>query len=249
MSATIQIIEVLDRAEQGVTKPFLCRGDDGSLYYVKGRFAGFDSLCCEWIAGNLARTFGLSMPEFGVAEIPAALVEESSRADIRELGAGLAFASRRVEGAREVTWAEAESCPAESKAKLLVLDWWLHNEDRKLSPLGGNPNLLITTDEDEPTLWVFDFNLAFDSSFSIEAFRRAHVFGSVSDDLIASLRPSLENDMRSAISQSHSFFSSLPMEWLYLDGDDSLPVQLDKNLIMDILQRPFRQPEQFWTFR
>jgi len=32
----IQIIEIIGRAHQGVTKPFLCKGDDNILYYVKG---------------------------------------------------------------------------------------------------------------------------------------------------------------------------------------------------------------------
>lgn len=36
----IDIDEVIGRSEQGKTRPFICRGCDGHLYYVKGRDAG-----------------------------------------------------------------------------------------------------------------------------------------------------------------------------------------------------------------
>ena len=33
---TVVIEEVLGRSTQGMTRPFICRGDDGEIYYVKG---------------------------------------------------------------------------------------------------------------------------------------------------------------------------------------------------------------------
>ena len=33
---SVVIEEILRRANQGMTWPFVCRGDDGALYYVKG---------------------------------------------------------------------------------------------------------------------------------------------------------------------------------------------------------------------
>lgn len=41
---TVVIEEVLGRSTQGVTEPFICRGDDGETYYVKGYGAGRRSL-------------------------------------------------------------------------------------------------------------------------------------------------------------------------------------------------------------
>ena len=49
----IQIVEIIGRSTQGITRPFICRGEDGHIYFVKGRGAGKRSLICEWIAGNL----------------------------------------------------------------------------------------------------------------------------------------------------------------------------------------------------
>jgi hypothetical protein len=36
MNAPIIITEVIGRSEQGMTRPFLCEGDDWMTYYVKG---------------------------------------------------------------------------------------------------------------------------------------------------------------------------------------------------------------------
>ena len=38
----------------------------------------------------------------------------------------------------------------------------------------------------------------------------------------------------------------LPPEWLYLDGDDSLPVQLDVERVNSVLELPFTDPDRFW---
>ena len=36
----VVIEEIIGRSVQGVTRPFICRGDDGIVYFVKGRGAG-----------------------------------------------------------------------------------------------------------------------------------------------------------------------------------------------------------------
>jgi hypothetical protein len=247
MNPTATIVEVLGRAEQGMTKPFLCRGDDGRIYYVKGRSAGLHSLCCEWIAGHLARAMDLPLPEFAIAEVPTALVEGSDRPDIRELGTGLVFASVGLEAAREITWAEAEACPEELKALVLLFDWWVHNEDRMLSPLGGNPNLLMTTDAaGRNQLWVFDFNLAFDPDFSDERFREHHVFSRLLQKWPFEFRERIEPRLQAAISQLNEWFASLPKEWLHLEGDETLPVHLDQKSVNELLARAFSGSDAFW---
>ena len=119
---SVTIVEVLRRADQGMTRPFLCRGDDDVLYYVKGRGAGLRSMCCEWVAGRLAQEMKLPVPRFEIAEVPAALVAGSDRDDIRELGSGAVFASARVEGAGEITWSEAMGSPEGMMAGVLLFE-------------------------------------------------------------------------------------------------------------------------------
>ena len=101
---TINIREIISRSNQGITRPFVCRGDDGHLYYVKGACAGRKALISEWLAGHIGKRLGLPIPEFDLAEIPESLIAGSAREDISDLGAGIGFASRAVENADELSY-------------------------------------------------------------------------------------------------------------------------------------------------
>ena len=100
---SVVIEEVLGRSTQGVTKPFICRGDDGAIYFVKGRGAGRRSQICEWVAAKLATEYGIPIAEFALAEIPVEFVDAGVLPDIGELGSGIAFASRELSHAQELT--------------------------------------------------------------------------------------------------------------------------------------------------
>ena len=73
----IQIIEILGRSEQGMTRPFICRGEDNNIYFVKGVGAGRRSQVCEWLAGNLALELGLPIAPFRIVDVPFALAENN----------------------------------------------------------------------------------------------------------------------------------------------------------------------------
>ena len=62
----VQIIEILGRSEQGITHPFICRGNDDNTYFVKGIGAGRRDQVCEWIAGNL----GVELNYAGIERVP-----------------------------------------------------------------------------------------------------------------------------------------------------------------------------------
>lgn len=262
----ITITEILGRAEQGMTRPFVCRGDDMMTYYVKGAYAGRRSMCCEWVANRLVNrvmpSAPLGVPLSTMAEVPAALIEGSARKDARDLGEGLVFASLRMEGGQELTWSAAQGWPDETMALLLLLDLWLQNEDRSLSALGGNPNLMVEQipplPEDDPEgalwkdrprremLWAYDFNLAFDENFSRERFFSAHVFGEALRQWPEGFREQMEPRLRAALDEVRAIFAELPLEWLHVDGDETLPVQLDVERVISALELPFTEPDTFW---
>ena len=267
MKPPVTLTEILGRAEQGMTRPFVCRGDDWMTYYVKGAYAGRRSLCCEWVANRLVSLVlpgaPLDVPFFKMAEVPESLIEGSVRKDARDLGAGLAFASHRMEGGQELTWSAAQGWPEETMAMLLLLDLWLQNEDRSLSALGGNPNLMVVqlpplpagkeaeTSGNAPSrrerLWAYDFNLAFDEEFSRERFFDAHVFGGAIRQWPEGFREQMEPRLRAALNEVGAIFAELPLEWLYVDGDDSLPMQLDREKVSSTLELPFTEPATFWN--
>lgn len=266
MIEPITITEVIGRSEQGATRPFLCHAENWMTYYVKGAYAGKNSLCCEWVASRLAKLLvddePLGLPWFRMAEVPRELIEGSVRPDIRDLGAGRVFASMRIEDGQELNWSAAQGWPDGTMAMVLLMDLWLQNEDRSLSPRGGNPNLLVKRIPDLPDddpegalwkdqprrelLWVYDFNLAFDEDFNRERFFGAHVFGGMLKRWPEGFRERMELRMREALGQVSEIFSELPLEWLYVDGDDSLPVQLDMERVISALELPFSDPETFW---
>jgi len=266
MNTPIIITEILGRAEQGMTRPFVCRGDDWVTYYVKGAYAGRRSLCCEWVAGWLAKTLlggmPLGVPIIAMAEVPQALIAGSARKDIRELGAGMVFASMRIEGGQELSWSSAQGWPEETMAALLLLDLWIQNEDRSLSAHGGNPNLLVEQIpplpdhdpegalwKDQPRremMWVYDFNLAFDDQFDRGRFFNAHVFGGMLKQWPEGFRERMEPRLREALDRLPGLFAELPLEWLHVEGDETLPVQLDVEKVISSLELPFSQPDLFW---
>ncbi|MDP2883127.1 MAG: hypothetical protein Q8N89_16295 [Azonexus sp.] len=112
ISRLLTIVEIIKQADQGLSSPFLCRGNDGALYFVKGRASGRASLWAEWLAGHLGQAFGLPIPPFCIAEVPAALIRECPP-ELRPLGIGPAFASRKV---KDVQWLELAGTPRINKA-------------------------------------------------------------------------------------------------------------------------------------
>ncbi|WP_367874122.1 HipA family kinase [Luteolibacter sp. Populi] len=264
MISPITITEVIDRSVQGMTRPFRCAaGIDED--FVKGAYAGKNSLCCEWVANRLVNFFRpdapLGVPAFRMGEVPRELIQGSGRSDIRDLGEGLVFASLRIHDVVEPKWLRAQGWPQETKAQLLLLDLWLQNEDRSLSEDGGNPNLLVSRipslPEDDPQaaskdpskremLWAYDFNLAFDPEFCRERFFGAHVFRGEVKEWPEGFRKRMEQRLRVALDQVRTVFSELPLEWLHMDGDESLSVQLEVERVNSVLEMPFTDADNFW---
>ena len=161
-----------------------------------------------------------------------------------------------------MSWSGAQGWPEETMALLLLLDLWLQNEDRSLSALGGNPNLLVAPipplPDDDPEgalwkdqprremLWAYDFNLAFDPDFERGRFFGAHVFGETLKQWPPGFRERMEPRLRAALGSFDAIFAELSLEWLHVDGDENLPVQLDRETVRSKLELPFNEPETFW---
>ena len=174
----MRIIEVIRPARQGKTKPFICRARDKRLYYVKGVHAGYRSMICEWICGQLAQALELPIAPFEIVDVPRALVEGSMNQEYLQLGVGEAFGSREVEFAEDFQWNQTKSVDAGLATRVLVFDWWIGNSDRILGPIDGNVNLLWTNAPGK--LHLIDHNNAFSQEVlngSWSAFCADHVFG------------------------------------------------------------------------
>ena len=142
---TVQIVEIIGRSKQGITLPFICRGDDDNTYFVKGVGAGRRSQVCEWIAGNMGLELGLPIAPFKIVDVPEELIENN--AIYRDLGVGPAFGSQK-QRIMELNYAGINHVPAELQRAVLAFDWWVQNEDRHLTETGGNPNLFWEPEHD-----------------------------------------------------------------------------------------------------
>lgn len=238
----IQIVEILGRSIQGITRPFQCRCENGDLYFVKGHGAGRQSLIAEYVCGRLARRFGLPVADFEIVEVPQELIAWGSSTDLHDLGAGLAFGSKILHHTQEFTISNLQSVPAGLRKDVVLFDWWVHNADRTLSERGGNPNLLW--DQEADCLAVIDHNQAFDNAFNPAKFSKLHVFHedlpSIFDDMLE--RVNYADRLAATIAEFDSACDNVPPEWWWVDN--GVPASFDRASARKTLGR--FDEDNFW---
>ncbi|WP_308389591.1 HipA family kinase [Acidithiobacillus sp. AMEEHan] len=241
---TIELIEIIGRSEQGITRPFICRGDDNHVYFVKGRNAGRRSLICEWVAGQLALRLGLPIAPFEIVYIPPELVSIAMREDLRDLGVGNAFASRKLP-AVELSASQIAQVPVDQQCDVLAFDWWVCNSDRTLGERGGNPNLLWDIAHDQ--LVVIDHNQAFDPCCSAQEFLGKHAFWGQAPMLFHDwvVEQGYAERFQQAMLDWEAICASVPSEWRFLDDEQTLPTDFDFHAIGQWLMR--YRTDNFWT--
>ena len=242
-TATIFIDEVLGRAQQGITEPFICRGDDGAIYFIKGKGAGRRSQICEWVSAQLATEFGLPIAEYALAKVAEELIEANAFPDISQLGSGIVFASKELPHPQELTAITRDLVPNQLASDVLVFDWWLHNEDRHLTARGGNPNLLWDMQSSE--LVVIDHNQAFDRDFDSSNFLKTHVFASRWNDIFSDhfQRELYARKLEAILPKLADIRANIPDSWWYVD--EGVPANVTWDEIEACLQRCRR--EDFWN--
>lgn len=243
---TVEIVEVIRRSEHGMTEPFLCRGDDDKFYFVKGIGAGRESQIKEWVAGNLAKSFGIPVAPFAVVNVPAEILELLPADFAHDLGSGPAFGSEE-QRIMELSFAQVSEVPGELRKDVFCFDWWISNGDRNLTERGGNPNLFW--EPDKRKLVVIDHNQAFDTDFCSEDFFEYHVFrdfsSGIADDLFE--RETYTNRFREALSTWGEIRASLPEEWFFSDQEMTLEVDLSLDSLLGHLQR--FESADFWNWK
>ncbi|BCM26270.1 HipA family kinase [Methyloradius palustris] len=238
----VQIVEILGRATQGMTRPFHCRGDDGYTYFVKGCGADRKSLIAEYICGKLALAFDLPVPNFEIVEVPNELIEWATPDQVKDLGCGLAFGSRKLPHVQEFNYSQLSLVDTRLRRDILVFDWWIKNADRTLTALGGNPNLLWN--QETKALAVIDHNQAFDGEFNSVTFCQTHVFHAdivhVFDDLVEQIN--YQDRLSAAFAAFDSACDNVPHEWWWVD--DGVPAAISCNEARALLER--FSDNQFW---
>jgi len=217
----IEILEVISRSEQGITKPYICRASDNLVYYVKSSELSNRERCAELISNRLAHLFGLPVAKAIVVDIPSSLLGDiSNNLDYSGLKAGPAFASER-QIASDIYYSNVASVPFDQRCDIFIFYRWIRNSDRTLSKLGGNPNMLWEPKENN--LILIDHNLAFDVNFDHKEFYTSHVFANEPMGLITceheiessqERRQYYEGLFEKTLSSWNDIVAELPDEWL-----------------------------------
>ena len=145
---------------EGGSLPGLVEADDDGLYVVKFRGAGQGprALVAEWIAGELGRAIGLTVPDLVGIEVDAALGDAEPDEEIHDLvraSAGLNLGMDFLPGALGFNRAVASPVSPidpEFAADTVWLDALVTNPDRTVQ----NPNLLVW----HGRLWLIDHGAA-----------------------------------------------------------------------------------------
>lgn len=242
---SVEIVEVIMRSTQGMTRPFICRADDELTYFVKGIDAGRSSQVFEWIAGNLAMYLDINIAPFEIVTVPEMLLEIPNDMQLNQLGAGPAFGSCR-QSIMELSYSSIIQVPISIRKDILAFDWWIRNADRTLSANGGNPNLFLEPETQK--LVVIDHNQAFDSHFSELDFIENHVFSEQMKDLLGDwvLRDEYCDKFSVALKKWPEICDSIPKEWMFVDPEQTVPVNFSLEEIYATLVR-CSSKNTFWN--
>lgn len=150
---TLEVTRYLTPLREGGSLPAVVEADDGRAYVVKFRAAGQGprALVAEIVAGELARSLGLRVPELVIVALDEAIGRNEPDPEIRALvvasagdNAGLAFLERAV----GFDPAARPDIDPELAARIVAFDAFVQNMDRTAK----NPNLLWCRD----ALWLID---------------------------------------------------------------------------------------------
>ncbi|MGL5335468.1 MAG: HipA family kinase [Enterovibrio sp.] len=218
----IEIINIGSKIAQGITGPYLCTGNDGNKYVVKGPNTTYRGLITEWVCAQLGKEIGLPIPDFTTAYIESLLLQY----DKYDLEEGEWFASKYEKNIQDMPYSMLDKMNVTFLKLLFIFDYWVRNGDRNLTKNGGNPNLFIRADL--KSFIVLDHNLAFDQSISfVDDFKELHI---CSELWFRSQRSLFEPNPREyytellakCFNKLDSIFDSIPKEWIERCSDDNI---------------------------
>lgn len=237
-----QIIEVFDDTAQGMTRPKICRAEDGRKFVVKGRDATIIGLINEVVCARLGQSFGLPIPDYALLEMPDAICRYDD--DLRRrFGGAPCFGSLYVDNLQEFSRLSLKKVSPKLLQDIFIFDYWIMNDDRNYTAAhGGNPNLFVGTSGVD--ICVVDHNLAFSQDIDFNKFKELHVgrnawYSEAEQDLLIALE--YQARMSSALTDCGNLIKLIPAEWFEENG--SSREYFDEILMPRLMQ--FNN-EDFW---
>lgn len=157
MLRTVTATRYIHPLREGGSVPAVVEADDGELYVMKfvGAAQGPKALIAELVAGEIARTLGLRVPEIVLIELDPVLGRSEPHPEIRDLiqaSGGLNLALRYLPSAFAYNPLLKPPVASDLASAIVWFDAYVTNVDR--TP--RNVNMLLWQDE----LWLIDHGAA-----------------------------------------------------------------------------------------
>ncbi len=249
---TVNVIRYVTPLREGGSLPALVEADDDFLYVLKFRGAGqgTKALIAELIAGELARTLGLRVPELVFVNLDPAFGRTEPDEEIQDLlkaSAGLNLALHYLSGA--ITFDPLVTIvDARLASQIVWLDCFVTNVDRT----ARNTNMLMWHKE----LWLIDHGAAlyfhhsehaWDEQAAPEFARRPFV--AVKDHVLlpqASELVAVDADFKSKLTTERiqAIVGLIPDDWLMDNGADRSPAE-QRAVYVQFLTTRLAESERF----
>lgn len=214
---TVNVVRYITPLREGGSLPAIADADDDFMYVVKFRGAGqgIKALIAELVAGEIARTIGLNVPEIVFANLDPAFGRTEPDEEIQDLlkaSAGLNIALHYLSGA--ITYDPVINSVDDLLAsKIVWFDSFVTNVDRTVR----NTNMLVWHKE----LWLIDHGASFYFHHNWETFEEqaSRPFKQVKDHVLlrnATMLEEADNSIRKLLHPSviRTVVSLIPDEWL-----------------------------------
>lgn len=244
---TVNVTRYVTPLREGGSLPAIAEADDDFMYVVKFRGAGqgVKALIAELIAGEIARAFGLKVPEIVFANLDAAFGRTEPDEEIQDLlkaSAGLNIALHYLSGAimfDPVT----TTINAELASKIVWFDCFVANVDRTVR----NTNMLMWHKE----LWLIDHGASLYFHHTWQSFEEQaqRSFTQVKDHVLLSQANELDDvdiAFRKVLTSEliENIVSLIPDEWL-TDDESSESASEKRNVYARFLKTRIAASESF----
>jgi hypothetical protein len=237
---TVNVTRYVTPLREGGSLPAIAEADDEFLYVLKFRGAGqgVKALISELIGGEIARAFGLKVPEIVFANLDTAFGRTEPDEEIQDLlkaSVGLNLALHYLSGS--ITYDPAVTkVPTRLASQIVWLDCLLTNVDRT----ARNTNMLVWNKE----LWLIDHgaSLYFHHSWQNWEEQAIRPFTQVKDHVLLPQAGELDivdTACRALLTEERirAVVALIPEEWLIGGAQEETPGERREVYIQFLLSR------------
>lgn len=244
---TVNATRYVTPLREGGSLPAIIEADDDGMYVLKFRGAGqgTKALIAELIAGELARTVGLPVPELVFVLLDPEIAKTEPDPEIQDLiraSGGLNLGLDYLPGSVMFD-PVAEKPHADLASRIVWFDAYVTNIDR--TP--RNANLLMW----HRKLWLIDHGAAlyFHHSWTNMDRRPKDPFALIKDHILlpfASALEAIDGPMTTTITENaiREIIELVPDDWLYVDSPFSTTDE-NRKAYVEYLLRRLEEPRNF----